>query len=199
MKKRFDMIKFVELAILLAIVVVFQLVLGSVRVGPTSFSVVLIPIVIGSLLLGPLYGAILGFAFGLITLFAGIFGTDVFTATLFQYSPVGTSVICIAKATLAGLVPGYLYKLLKKKNEWFAVILAAISAPIVNTGLFIIGSLVFVKPAIEAYLIKENISADAIYFLFILCAGINFLVEFAVNAVMSPVVFRVIRLFDQKR
>ena len=45
--------RMVQLAILLAIVLVLQCFLGSIVVGTTSFSVVLVPIVIGAIILGP--------------------------------------------------------------------------------------------------------------------------------------------------
>ena len=193
MRRKFDTLRYAELAILLAIVVVLQLFLGQLRIGSTSFSVVLVPIVIGSVLLGPWQGAFLGAAFGLITLFAGIFGTDPFTATLFHYSPIGTTVICMTKATCAGLVPGVLYRWLKEKNDWLAVIVASLSAPIVNTGLFILFASTLVRPAIE-----KNFDSNVLYFLVIVCAGVNFLVELTVNAVLSPVIYRVIKTFRKE-
>ncbi|MGN1062682.1 MAG: ECF transporter S component, partial [Candidatus Scatosoma sp.] len=72
------------LAILLALVIVLQTALGSVKIGATSFSLVLIPIVLGGILYGAWAGAFLGFVFGLITLIYGITGADYFTMVLFQ-------------------------------------------------------------------------------------------------------------------
>ena len=40
---------------------------------------------------------------------------------------------------------------------------------------------------------------SVVYFLIILCAGINFLVEFAINAVASPVIYRVVELVAGSR
>ena len=57
----------VQLAMLLAIVVVLQLTGASLPIGLIPLTFVLIPIVVGAFLLGPIDGAILGFAFGLIT------------------------------------------------------------------------------------------------------------------------------------
>ena len=61
--KNKNITRMVQLAILLAVVVVLQCFLGSIKVGATSFSVVLVPIVVGALILGPAAGAFLGFAF----------------------------------------------------------------------------------------------------------------------------------------
>ena len=65
-----------ELAILTAIVVVFQLLGSFIHIGPTNVSLVLVPIVIGAILTGPKGGAFLGFVFGAMTYFAGVFGFD---------------------------------------------------------------------------------------------------------------------------
>ena len=70
--KNNKVLKLVQLALLAAIVIVFQMMGSFIHIGPTSVSLVLIPIVLGGILLGPLYGGILGFLFGAITLWAGI-------------------------------------------------------------------------------------------------------------------------------
>ena len=37
-------------------------------------------------------------------------------------------------------------------------------------------------------------NVSAVYFLFILCAGVNFLIEFALNMVLAPAVCRVVKV-----
>ena len=54
------------LAVLLALVVLFQVFGSYIKIGTTSFSFVLVPIVLGGVLLGVIAGAILGFAFSLV-------------------------------------------------------------------------------------------------------------------------------------
>jgi len=105
---------------LLALVIVLQLFGSSVRIGPTSFSLVLIPIAVGGILLGKGAGAFLGFVFGLITLIAGITGTDVFTQILFQDHPFLTSLVCLGKGMAAGFGAGLIYQLLMipRRSEW---------------------------------------------------------------------------------
>ena len=70
------------LAVLLALVIVLQLIGGYLKIGATSLSFVLVPIVLGGLLFGAWAGAFLGFAFGFITLMFGITGADYFTVAL---------------------------------------------------------------------------------------------------------------------
>ena len=189
--------RMVQLAVLLAIVIILQCFFGSIVVGTTSFSVVLVPIVIGAILLGPAAGTFLGFAFGLVVLIRGISGQDTFTNLLFMAHPLFTALICLGKGAAAGLAAGFAYKLLCKKNSFWAAVAAAAAAPIVNTGLFILGGLTLVKDTLEANL--AAFGADSVLiFLVIVCAGINFLVEFGVNIVMSPAIHRIVTVLKAK-
>ncbi len=191
MKKKFFTSKNIAfLAVLVALIIVLQLWGGYVKIGVVNFSFTLIPIVLGAIMLGPAAGAFLGFAFGLIVLINGIIGSDAFTFYLFSDVPVFTVVLCIVKGVAAGFVSGLLFKFLKNKNKYAAVFVAAAAAPIVNTGLFIAGG----------FMISKTLSAlsggkSVAYFLIIQCAGINFLVEFALNLILAPALFRVIKLF----
>ena len=187
----------VQLAILLAVVVVLQCFLGSIKVGATSFSVVLVPIVVGALILGPAAGAFLGFAFGLVILIYGISGQDVFTNMLFQAHPVFTAIICLGKGAAAGWGAGMVYKLVVKASSFWASVAAAATAPILNTGLFILGGLTLVRGTLEANL--AAFGADSVVvFLVIGCAGVNFLVEFFVNMILSPAIYRIVTIVRRK-
>lgn len=189
--------RMVQLAVLLAIVIFLQCFLGSIVVGATSFGVVLVPIVVGAILLGPGAGAFLGFAFGLVVLIRGITGQDSFTNVLFVAQPLFTALICLGKGTAAGWLSGVVYKLLAKTSSFWASVVAAGVAPVVNTGLFILGGLTLVKGTLEANL--AAFGADSVLvFLVVICAGVNFLVEFAVNMVLSPAIYRVIHVIKNE-
>ena len=173
----------VQMAILIALIIVMQSVGSTIKVGPTSFSLVLIPIALGGMLVGKGGGALLGLIFGVMTLMAGVTGQDFFTQVLFQDHPLLTALICLGKGTAAGFGAGLVYELISKKNKIVAGFLAAASAPILNTGLFILGALL-VSDTLSANFVAEG--STVIYFLVIGCAGINFIVEFLVNLVVSP-------------
>ena len=187
-----------ELAILTAIVLAFQFLGSFIHIGPTSISLVLIPIVIGAVLTGPKGGAFLGFIFGAMTYIAGVSGTDYFTTVLFQAQPIATAVICLGKGICAGLCAGLIYRALAKKNAFAASVAAAAVAPIVNTGLFILGGLLLVNDTLSANL--ANFGADGqtvVYFLIIGCAGLNFIAEFLVNLVVSPAINTIVRAVEK--
>lgn len=183
-----------RLAILLALVIVLQILGSYIRIGTVNISLVLIPIVFGGMLLGPLAGTFLGLAFGLVTLIAGIIGTDGFTNLLFAEHPFWTTVICIGKGTAAGFIPAIIYKALAKKNATAATFVASAAAPLINTGLFIVGVLCFVADTVTENFVNGT---SLIYFLVIVCAGVNFIVEFLLNLLLTPALIRVTRAIEK--
>lgn len=192
-------------AVFIAIVVIFQLFLGGITVSGVSFSLVLVPIVLGGAVLNESGGAILGLVFGLITLINGLTGTDPFTSfLLFNTGFKGTAVtaaVCIVKAVLAGFLSAYVFKILKGKSETLAIILAAAVAPIVNTGVFVL-AMIFILPneLSEAMNALSGINIGEIgivNFVILSLSGINFVVEFLVNIVLTPAVYPVTKLIKK--
>lgn len=183
------------LAVLTALIVVLQACSGFFKIGTTSLSFVLVPIVLGGMLLGIGAGAFLGGVFGLVVIFDALGGLDPFTMILLQESPVFTVFLCLAKGIGAGAASALVYKLIAKKNMYAAVIVAAIVAPIVNTGLFILGGLL-IGNILKANFIPDGTSV--IYFLVIGCAGINFIIEFAINLVLSPALYTVDKVVEKQ-
>ena len=48
---------------------------------------------------------------------------------------------------------------------------------------------------LSGFLSSNGMDSSVIYFLVIGCAGVNFLVEFAINLVAAPALYRVSRIF----
>lgn len=184
------------LAVLTALTIVLQIWGGTIKIGPTSISLVLVPIVLGGVMLGIWAGAFLGFVFGFIVLMYGVSGADVFTAMLLDVHPLITSVLCLLKGTAAGAVAGLLFKLIAKKNRYVAVFVAAAAAPIVNTGLFIIGGLCM-SDIFAGFAMAANYS-NTFYYLVLGVAGLNFIVEFSINLLLSPAIYTVDRVVEKQ-
>ncbi len=190
-EKRFFTAKNVTiLGVLTAIIVVLQVFGSYFRIGTISLSFVLVPIVIGGILTGVIGGTILGFIFGVITLVMGIVGADQFTFILFSDHPFLTILTCVIKGSAAGFMSGFVYKLLKDKNLTLSTFAASAVAPIVNTGLFIVGAFCMAD-TLNSNFVAEN--SNVVYFIFIGCAGINFLIELAINLVLAPSVCKIIK------
>ena len=177
----------VYLAILTALLVVLNL-LSTVFKVITSVNLTLVPIVIGALILGVRGGAILGLISGIMTFLFGVFGTDVFTNFLFIDHPIITFFTCTVKTTACGALSGLVYYLLKNKLKYLGTFIASAVAPIVNTGIFILGALLM-SDTLTANFIADG--TTVIYFLVVTCAGINFLIELGVNIILAPVIYKV--------
>jgi len=173
-------------AILTALVVVLQLAGSFVRFGPFAISLVLAPIVIGAATCGTAISTWLGFVFSVVVMM-----TD--AAGFLAISVPGTVITVMLKGTLCGLVAGIAYNLLKSKNKFLAVFAAAVVCPIVNTGIFVLGCFAFFFDALTAAGISEGFSG-AVEYIFIGMIGLNFIVEFATNLVLSPVIVRLLDL-----
>lgn len=178
------------LGVLTAIIVVLQIFGSYFKIGTISLSFVLVPIVIGGILTGVIGGTILGFIFGVITLVMGVVGADQFTFILFSDHPFLTTLTCVIKGSAAGFMSGFVYKLLKDKNLTLSTFAASAVAPIVNTGLFIVGAFCMAD-TLNSNFVAEN--SNVVYFIFIGCAGINFLIELAINLVLAPSVCKIIK------
>ncbi len=184
--KKFDTKKLVGIGLLTAIVVVLQLISLGMRFGMFSITFVLIPIVVGSALYGWKAGAWLGFVFGVVVVL-----TD--AGAFLAVDIIGTVITCLLKGALAGTAAGLIYKLLSKKNDTLAVIVAAVVTPIVNTGVFLLGCCIFFMDTVSEWAAGfgyENVGAYMIFGL----VGINFIIEFAINLVLNPVIVRLIRI-----
>ena len=182
----------VGMAIFTAIVVVLQILATALgRMGLTPPSLVLIPIVIGAAVYGLKTGAWLGLVFGVVVLLAGVLGVDLFTAGMWNYNPLATASICIVKGVAAGFLAGAVYRLLNKWDRIVAVVAAALVCPLVNTGLFLLGATVFFKDYLmNTYSVE---AAGFVGFLFLGLVGVNFLIEMAINLILSPMIVRVLK------
>ena len=117
-------------------------------------------------------------------------GSDAGGYVLFSARPFLTILVCMLKGILAGSAAGGVFTLVSKKNAYLGVFLAAIAAPVVNTGLFCLSLELF----FHNILVEWAAGTDLVYYIFVGLVGVNFLLELAVNLVCSPVIFRIIKL-----
>ena len=181
-------------ALLMALVVVMQFVSGLIPpVGGFSISLVLIPVVLGSALYGPGVGALLGGTFGVIVFINCVTGADPGGAMVFQANPVLCFLVVMAKGMLAGLASGWVYRLLKCKNTYLAMLCAAIICPVINTGVFVMCMLTFFKDVLSAWAGGGDLLA---YILTGLVVA-NFLPEMIINVVFSPAGQRIVHVVQK--
>lgn len=135
-----------ELGLLTALLILFSFTpLGYLKIGLVEITFNMIPVLIGSIVIGPAAGAILGAIFGA-TSFIQCFGTSAFGALILGINPFFTVLICFVPRILAGLLPGLIFRSLSHigKTKLLAYGIASASGSAINTVLFVGGfSLLF--------------------------------------------------------
>ncbi len=191
----------VQMALLSALVVVLQLFFSAIRVGAVTLNFVLVPIVIAGVFIGPMAGLWIGALAGLTTFIQVFTSGDMFYVFLMTNNAAATAVICILKTAAAGWLSGMLYKAAGKISKYRSlnVILSAVVCPIVNTGLFVLGMVVFFGDAFFADATFGALAASSsniLAFVITVLVGVNFFVELALNVIVCPVVAKA--LFNSK-
>ena len=188
--RKFSTEKMVMGAILTALVVVLQFVALAYRalfpVAPFTITLVLVPIVLGAALCDTRIAGWLCFVFGIIVLF-----TD--AGAFLAISVPATVLVVLVKGTLAGVAAGLVYRLLEKKNRYLATVAAAVTCPIVNTGIFLLGCRLFFFETIQSWGLAGGFD-NALSYMILGLVGINFLIELGLNLILAPVALRLVNI-----
>ncbi len=189
--KRLQTERLVLMALFTALVAVLSYFGGFIKLGGlASISLTLIPVVLGSALIGPLAGAWLGGVAGV------VFFATADAAFWFGLSVPGTIITVLLKGVLSGYLAGLAYKLLEKFNRYLAVLVSAVVCPVVNTGVFLLGCLVFFMDSVSGGAAAEGMSIGA--YLIIFFVGLNFVFELLLNVIVSPAILRLINIKKKK-
>lgn len=126
----------VQMALLIAVVIIMAFTpIGYIKALGLEIALVVIPVAVGAVFLGPKGGAVLGVTFGL-TSFARCFGLSGFTTMLFGLKPIAMTFTCLVPRILEGWLTGLIYQALKKAKAKGAVLIASLCCPILNTLMF---------------------------------------------------------------
>lgn len=141
--------RLVLLAMFSAIIVLLAVTpIGFINLGFIKATIVHIPVIIGSLFLGPKVGAVLGFVFGATSLLNNTLYPAISSFAFSPFIPVpGQStgspwalLICFGPRILVGVVPWYIYQLSKrlikdKRLNFLPLAIAGIAGSATNTLL----------------------------------------------------------------
>lgn len=180
------------MAIFTAIVIVLQLLGSFIHFGPFSISLVLVPIVIGAAMYGAWAGAWLGFVFGAVVILSGD------AAAFLAIHVPGTILTCLLKGALAGLGAGFIFRALNQKSEVAAVAAAAVVCPVLNTGIFLLGCVLFFLETVSGWAAAAGFESVGTYMI-VGFVGLNFVFELAVNVILAPVILRLLRAAKKMR
>ena len=192
---RAKILTMVQIALLSALVVVLQVFFSQIRIGIVTLNFVLVPIVIAGVLIGPMAGLIVG-AFAGLTTFIQVFTSgDPFYVFLMTNNAFATALICICKTAAAGLLAGLVYNLITRIGKpsagknYVGSLAASIVCPVVNTGLFVLGMLLFFGGALTTDATFGAAAAEGLVsFVLVGLVGVNFFVELALNILICPLI-----------
>lgn len=141
----FSTYKMVQLALFIAIIVLMDVTqIGYIMKPGLSITLLVIPVTVGAIVLGPAGGAVLGTVFGL-TSFAKCFGADAMGTALLGINPVGTFIMTMVPRILMGWLTALIFRGLKKidKTKGISYAVASLAGPALNTLLFL-SAMVFI-------------------------------------------------------
>lgn len=198
-KKTLSMVQTSLLAALI-VIMAFTPFLGYIPLGFMRATTIHIPVIIGSLLLGPVSGAVLGFTFGFTSFISSTINP---TVTSFLFTPFyslgdvhggfGSLIICFVPRILVGVVPYYVYKLLGKfhkkstKAQLVALGVAGCAGSMTNTLLVMNFIYFFFK---EEYAAVQGVEASSLYWLILGVIGTNGVPEAILAAIIVALVTR---------
>ena len=191
------------MALLAAIICIlaFTPFIGYIPLGFTRATIVHIPVIIASLLLGPKKGAALGFLFGLTSFINNTMNP---TPTSFMFTPFfslgetsgnfSSLIICFLPRILVGVVPYYVYQFcqkLSKKEEisQIGLILSDICGSLPNTLLVMNLTFIFFK---EEYALANNKTVSAVYGFILSIIGINGVPEAIIAGILTLFIGRIL-------
>ena len=199
--------KLVQLAFFSAIIILLSLTpLGYIPINPALRPVTVhIPVIIGAIMLGPTYGGILGFVFGLTSLLINTFQP---TAVSFVFSPfysVGgyggnfwSLIICFVPRILIGVFAGLIYRAIAKSDKWqfTASLISGIIGSMTNTILVMGGIFLFFG---QGYAAAKNIAIDALFGVLAAVVGTNGVPEAIVAAIITAAVVKPLKLIQKRK
>lgn len=185
------------LGILVALVVVLQLFASAIPMFGVTLNFSLIPIALAGILLGVIGGTIVGFTCGLVVFITmAVLGQEPSTAFLFQAQPILLTLMCIGKTTAAGALCGLVFNLLKNRNVHVAVYVGSFIIPVINTGIYMLG-IILMKDAAADFLKLSVSSAGIVFSVVFASIWLNFVLEIAINVILTPVVYRVVKIIKK--
>lgn len=180
-------------AILAAIIVLLAFTpLGYLRLGVVSITFLTVPVVVGGIVLGPLYGGALGAVFGLTSL-AQCFMGDVFGATLFNLNPVCTITACLVPRILIGVIAGLLFPAIRRADQGGIVSFtaSAIAGAVTNTVFFVGMVAVFFQ--------NSYFGGSSLWEIFLIFFTFNAALEIVVCGILGAALGKVLTRFVEKR
>lgn len=183
MKRKTNIRRMTELALLMAIIILMTFTPLGYLPTPWGLSITLIviPVAIGGIVLGPKAGAFLGLVFGLFS-FIKTFTPmgSMLNIAMLEASVLRFIILCIVPRVLVGLLPALIYRKLKRyqKLRTFSQALCCFLTPIFNTLFYMTGCWLLFS---DTWLASTGNTGSGISVLFLMLSAV------AVNGIVEAV------------
>ena len=168
--------------------------LGYFHTFGLDISLMMIPVGIGAMLMGPKAGAWLGFIFGATSFYQAVTGASPFSAMLFNISPFNTFLLCIPTRMLMGFVTGLIFLLVSKldRKKTVCYFVGGFSAAFLNT-VFFMGTLILLFWNTDYIQSFNQTMGNVNPFLFVvLFVGVNGAMEWPASCIAGGVVSKAV-------
>ena len=185
----------VEMALLIAIILIMAFTpIGYIKTFGLEITLIVVPVAVGAVVLGPTAGAILGGVFGL-TSFIQCFGMSAFGAMLLSFNPAGTFVVCFVTRLVMGWLTGLIAQGLKKVKalKGASVFIANLCCPLLNTLLFMTTLILFFYQTEFIQGLAKNMKVANPFAFVIAFVGVNGLVEAAACFVVGSAITKALQ------
>jgi uncharacterized membrane protein len=196
----FRTVRMVQLALFIAIILLMAFTpIGYIKTPGLSITLLVVPVTVGAIILGPVSGAILGGVFGITSLIQ-CFGMDPFGTTLFGISPIGTIVLTIIPRVLMGWLSGLIFVAVKKidKTKSVSYAVGSLAGPLLNTVLFMTTFILFFYNTDYIQGFVEVMGTTNVFAFVVAFVGINGLIEAGICFILGTAISKAIDLFRTK-
>ena len=191
--------KLVLAAVITAIILLLGFTpLGYIKIATIEVTILMIPVVIGAMLLGPAYGAFFGFIFGA-TSFLQCFGLSPFGAAMLSINVWATLICTLIPRILMGWLSGLIFQFLarKDKTKFISFVVTSISGALLNTLFFTLCFLLFFSNAnLEG--MGLNLAALPVTEIILLLVTFNAILEIIICGVIGTALSKVLAIYLPK-
>ena len=200
--KRFEISYMVELAALVAIVFIMAFTpLGYIPMPGIKISLMVIPVAVGAILLGPNAGLILGGVFGLTSVIQSMSG-DGLGPLMMQISPISNIIVRLPTRMLMGWLVGVIYLAVKNsKARKLAIPVACVASPLLNT-LFYMSTLCllfFNRPEIQDWAAAASLPVENVFAFITALVGFNAVFEATASFIVGSTVTKALMVALKKQ
>ena len=168
--------------------------LGYFHTFGLDISLMMIPVGIGAMLMGPKAGAWLGFIFGATSFYQAVTGASPFSAMLFNISPFNTFLLCIPTRMLMGFLTGVIFLIVSKldRKKTVSYFVGGFFAAFLNT-VFFMGTLILLFWNTEYIQGFNQTMGNVNPFLFVVMfVGVNGMLEWPASCIAGGVVSKAV-------